>query len=332
MSKIVLSIDFTPNNTAIYRDGKGVVLDEPNAVLCQGDYQDVQILGYGSTAQKAQHDQFFVYPVGVDGVDASDMLYARQMMAEYVRRVTVDKPNANIVAHFAVSCGVTPQFKKSIRELSYYAGISEVDFVPYPIADMVGCGITFDDFLCCIIVDINTANTDIAILSEQGIASALTMNVGTKNFEQAIFEQVKFRYGVSLDSETLGEILKHSAVLSKNNAFELSYSGVDIRTGRQRLTKIHSSDIYDAIIGYYKAIGDAAAKLFGQQTPLTRKNLAIQGAVFCGRGSLISGLSEFMSNKIGLPVFVANYECTLYGLGKLGKSKALYKRLMKNVG
>lgn len=331
MSKISLSIDFTPNNTAIYRDGKGVVLDEPNVVLCQGGYQDVEILGFGSAAQKTQHDQFYIYPVGVNGVDASEMLYARQMVAEYVRRVTMDKPNANIVANFAVSCGVTPQFKKSIRDLAYYAGISEVSFVPYPIADMVGCGITFDDFLCCMIIDINTANTDVAILSEQGIASALTLNVGTKNFEQAIFEQVKFRYGISLNNETLDEILGHLAVLSQGNPFELSYSGVDIRTGRLRSAKIRSDDICEAIKGYYVAIAETVENLYCQQTPLTRQNLGIQGAVFCGRGSLIAGLSEFMSNKISMPVLVANYECTLYGLGRIAKSKTLYKKLMKNV-
>ncbi len=331
MSKIFLSIDFTPSNTTIYREGKGVVLDEPNKVLCQGDYSDVKILGFGSNAEKYQPDQFVIYPVRIDGVDSSEQVYARQMFANYISTITKDKPNANIIAKFSVSCGASQAFKKTIRSLAFYAGISDIDFVPYPLADMIGCGITFDDFLCCMLVDINTNNTDIAVLSRDGILDAVSVNVGTQNFEQAIYEQVKYRCGLSLESETVNDVLCHLGSLNNREAYELSYSGIDIRTGESRMAKINSKDIYGAIKDFYLAIAKTALNLYSKQPPEIRENLNIQGAVFCGRGSNVPFLSEFMGERLRLPIFVATYDCTLYGLGKLTKNKGLFKRMMKKV-
>ncbi len=331
MAKIFLSIDFTPSNTTIYREGKGVVLDEPNRVLCQNEYDEVKILGFGSDAKKSEADQFVIYPVSIDGVASSEMIYARQMLANFIKRVISDKPNANIVAKFVVSCGASLSFKKSIRSLAYYSGVSDVDFVPYPIADMIGCGITFDDFLCCMLVDINTSNTDIAILGQEGIVEAVSINVGTQNFEQAIYEQIKYRYGLSLTSETIGEVLFNLGSLNGRDSYELTYSGVDIRTGQIRSAKINSKDIFGAIKDYYGAIGDNAFRLYSKQTQEVKNNLNIQGAVFCGRGSNVPSLAEFMGERVGLPIFVANYDCTLYGLGKLTKNKMLYKKMLKKV-
>lgn len=331
MSKIFLSIDFTPSHTTIFREGKGVVLDEPNKVLCQGDYDDVKIIEFGAQAERAQQDQFIIYPIKIDGVDSSEMFYARQMFANFIHKVTLDKPNANIIAKFAISCGTSLSFKKSIRSLALYAGISDIDFVPYPLADMIGCGITFDEYLCCMVVDINTSNTDIAILCKNGILDAVSINVGTQNFEQAIYEQIKYRCGISLASETVGEVLKSLGSLNGQVSYELSYSGIDIRTREQRMAKINSKDVYGAIKDFYIAIAKATYSLFAKQVQEVRDNLIIQGAIFCGRGSNVPNLGDFMSDRIRLPVFVANYDCTLYGLGKLSKNKGLYKRTMKKV-
>ncbi len=331
MAKIFLSIDFTPSNTTIYREGKGIVLDEPNKVLCQNDYDEVRLVAFGSRAEKSEQEQFVIYPVTIGGVDSSELVYARQMFANFIRRVVSDKPNANIVAKFVVSCGVSLSFKKAIRSLAYYSGISEIDFVPYPIADMIGCGITFDDFLYCMIIDINTSNTDIAILCQDGILDAVSINVGTQNFEQAIYEQIKYRYGLSLSSETVGEVLRTLGSLSSREAYELSYSGVDIRSAITKTVRINSKDIYGAIKDYYIAIGKTAYDLYVKQSQEIRENLNIQGAIFCGRGSNVPSLADFMGEHINLPIFVANYDCTLYGLGKLTKNKVLYKKMMKKV-
>jgi len=331
MAKIFLSIDFTPSNTTIYREGKGVVLDEPNRVLCQHEYEDIKILAFGTEAERRAEDQFIINPIKMDGVDASELVYARQMFADYIKRVTQDKQNAHIVAKFVVSCGVSFAFKKSIRSLAFYAGISEIDFVPYPIADMVGCGITFDDFVCCMLVDINTSNTDIAILGENGIIDAVSINVGTQNFEQAIYEQIKYRYGVSLATETVSEVLQNLGSLSGRDAYELSYAGVEIRSNVTKTIKINSKDIFGAIKDYYHAIARTAYDLYSRQPNNLREALNIQGAIFCGRGSNVPALADFMGERLRLPIFVANYDCTLYGLGKLTKNKILYKKMMKKV-
>lgn len=331
MSKIYLSIDCTPSSTVIYRDAKGIVLDEPNKVLCENVGTETRVLGVGSAAKKRTADQFLVYPIREDGIAEAEMVYARKMMRDFILRVTQDRPNAGVCAKFVVSCGATEQFRQSLLRLAFFAGIHEVDFVPYPIADLVGCGIAVDDALCCMFVDINIARTDIAVLCGKGILEAVSLNVGMRNFEQAIYEQVKFGYGVGLNAETIDEVLRNLGSLSPGQTLELGYSGVDIRSNQPRVANIASADVYDAIKGFYTVIAQTTRRLYEAQTPFVRKKLDIQGVIFCGKGSIVSGLSDFMQNKIGLPVYIASYECTLYGLARLSQNRDFCKRLLKKV-
>ncbi len=327
MAKINLSIDLTPANTTIYREGKGIVLDEPSRVLCQNEYDGVRIVACGAEAVKTQMDQFLIYPITKEGVDSSEQFYARQMLKTFVSKVTMDKPNANISAFFLVSCGVSANFKKHITSLAYYAGISEVKFVPYPIADYVGCGMSLDDLNTILIVDINHDNTDVAVVNQAGIVDAVSINFGTQIIDQAIFDKVRYRYGLNLKNESLAGVKSNLAILAPNMSMTLPFDGEDINSKLPKTCKICSLDIFDAIKDYYNLIASAVNQLTARQSPDIQEVLALQGVIFCGRGSNVASLREYMLTYINMPIFVANYECTVVGLGKLAVNKKLLKKL-----
>lgn len=327
MSRINLSIDLTPSNTTIFREGKGIVLDEPNKILCQNEYDAVRILAYGSEAVKFQLDQFLIYPITSEAIYLSEQYYARQMLKNFVSKVITDKPSANIHASFLVSCGTTVEYKKYLQSLAFYAGISEVNFVPYPLADLVGCGISFKDFTYCLIVDINHNNTDVAVLSKKGILDAVSINFGTQSIDAAIYEQVQYRYGVSLNEESIQEIKTNLARLERDSNHTLSFEGQDIKSMLNKTVKISSVDIFDAIKEYFVIIANTINQLALRQTPDVQEALFIQGVIFCGRGSSIQSLSEFMQKRMDMPVFVASYDCTMFGLGKLASNRKLYKKI-----
>lgn len=326
MSKINLCINLTPSYTTIYREDKGIVLEEPNKVLCQGEYEGVKILGYGSDAIKMQTDQFLIYPISTDGIDLSELYYARQMFKNYITRVVSDKPNAGVRAIFLVSCGTSESYKKQIKSLAYYAGINDVDFMLYALADLVGCGVKVDDILNCLMVDINNNYTDVVVMSKHGIEDAVSINFGTQNIDKAIYEQVRFRYAINLSEESIADVKENLASLVQNGALNMSFTGQDTRTHETKTIKITSIDIYDVIKEFYDVIAETIVQMIYRQPEEVREALAIQGAIFCGKGSGVQNLREFMENKIGIPVFVASYECSLFGLGKISKNKKLYKK------
>ncbi len=327
MSKIYLSIDLTPSHTTIYREGMGVVLDEPSRVLCQNEYEGVRILSYGREASKTKIDQFLIYPISANGVDLSEQFYARQMLKYFVAKVTADKPNANIVASFLVSCGADAVIKKHICSLAYYAGITDVHFIPYPIADYIGCGLSLDDITYSVIADINYNNSDIAVIGKNGIVDAVSINFGIQSVDEAILEKVRFRHGINLNPDILADVKNNLAILSTNSCLTLPFTGEDIKTRLPKTCKITSTDIYEAIKDYYNIIASTVMQLVARQTPEVQEALRLQGVIFCGRGSDIPSLREYMLQYIPMPIFVANYECTIVGLGKLSANKKLFKKL-----
>ena len=327
MSRINLSIDLTPGNTTIYREGKGIVLDEPNRVLCQNENDSVKVLAFGKEAVETQLGQFLVYPIDRNGIATNYVFYARMMLKDYVSRVIADKPNASVKASFLVSCGVTQNYKNHIKSLAFHCGIDEVIFVPYPLADLIGCGISFDDFLNCVIVDINYNNTDIAVLSSDGIVDAVSINFGTQNIDNAIYEQVRFRYGTNLSSDTINDIKNTLANLIQNGTMTLAFDGVDMHSNLPKSIKIASIDIYDAIKEYYKTIAQTILELVNRQTQEIKDALVIQGVIFCGRGSGVQNLNIYMEKRLSMPCFIASYDCTMFGLGKISSNKKLCKKL-----
>ena len=325
MAVIELCIDFGSYSTVIYRIGKGLVLSEPNKVLCENVNGESIIKDFGQKAVKQNDEQFVVSPI-MEG-NIVDEKYAGLLLRNFVKKVVADKPKASIRALFGIPCGTSLEERQKYFNVAYSAGISTIDFAPTPVADILGCGVGFNDFENCLLVDIGSGCTDIAIMGKQGIVEGLTLNVGAVNIDFSIMSQVQSKYGVKISLESAASLKEQIGSLLPNGTKNLSFTGIETKTKQQKTIKITSIDILEPLREYYQLIAETANSLVAAQESVVINNVRNQGVIFCGNGSKISGLKEFMQQMLNIPIFVASGERCVFGLAKLMEQKSLLKKL-----
>lgn len=328
MAKIRLYIDMGSYSTVILREGMGIVLDEPSRVLVDKVDDVAKILNYGQKAVRNDDikTQFIVNPI-MEGAITNEAECA-SMLREYIRRTITDKPNASVEAMMSVPCGLTLDEKKKFYNVAYSAGISKFFLVPAPIADLLGCGITFDDFENCLLVDIGSGCTDIALLGENGIEQGFTINIGAVNIDLSISAHIQSKYGVRISLKNAVSLKEQIGNLIPSGSKILSVTGVTQTTKTEKTINVTGFDILDALKEYYQVIADSVLSLLSAVSPEMSALARQQGIIFCGNGSKIGGLQEYMRERLCVPVFIASGERTVFGLQKLSQNKALLNKVL----
>ncbi len=328
MAKIELYIDMGSYSTVIYRENMGIVLDEPTKILLQKVDGVVEVVDYGQKAVKnIQSDaQYVVSPV-MEGV-ITDEINCINLLREYIRRVIADKPRARVDAIFTIPCGTSASEKQKFYNVAYSSGISKVTLVPAPIADLLGCGINFGDFEYCALADIGSGCTDIAILGKNGIVQGFTLNLGAVNIDMAIASHIQSKYGVKITLKNALSLKEQIGSLIPNGTKILSVEGVEVKTEANKIINATGFDILDALREYYQAIADSIISLIATSEPDVCAKVRAQGVIFCGNGSKVEGLQEYMQNRIQVPVFIAKGARTVFGLQKIAVNKDLLKKVL----
>ena len=322
MAKINLGIDLSSYQTVIFREGKGIVLEEQNRVLCETVDGEITVQEFGNKAVKKNSEQFVVSPI-LNG-QVVDENYARLMLKSFVKRVVVDKPRATINAIVSLPCGITVEQKEKYYELMYSAGVSTIKFVPTPIADLLGCGISFTDFENCILMDIGQGVTDIAVLGKSGIVNAITINLGTNSINAAIINQIQSKFGVKIGHDSVITLKEQIGTLIPEGTRNLTFTGTDVNTNVQKTIKIASIDIIEPLREFYQFFARNIINLLSEQDRAVIDNVINQGVIVCGGGSKIDSLKDFLQSIIKIPVFVAVGPRRVLGLSKLfGKNNIL---------
>ncbi len=325
MAKIRLFIDMGSYKTVIYRDKMGVVLNEPSKVSVRKDEDSTQVVAYGQKATKG--DNIYLISPIMEGVIVDENI-ATAMLREYVRRVTSDSSNSRIEAFMSIPCGASAQDKEKFYTAAYSSNISKLWLVPAPVADLLGCGIGFEDFEYCVLVDIGSGCTDIAILSQNGITEGFTINIGAINIDLAIVSHIQSKYGVKISLTAALSLKEQIGSLIPSGSKNLSVTGIEIRSGERKTITVTGFDILDALREYYQVIADSVSSLLTASEYQVYQKACAQGVIFCGNGSKIEGLKEYMQERLRIPVYVANGARTVYGMQKLSQDKNLTKKVL----
>ena len=327
MAKIQLFIDMGSYSTVIYRENFGIVLDEPTKILLENSGGVTEIVDYGQKAVKAEgnQNQFVVTPV-MEGVIV-DEGNCTEILREYIRRVTTDKPRASVDAMFSIPCGASATEKQKFYNVAYSAGVSKVMLVPAPVADLLGCGINFSDFEYCALADIGSGCTDIAVLGDCGIVDGFTLNLGAVNIDMAIADHIQAKYGLKITLNRALSLKEQIGSLIPNGTKILAVEGAEVKTGVRKTINVTGFDILDALREYYQAIADSISSLISTLEAEICAKVRMQGVIFCGNGSKVEGLTEYMQNRIQIPVFLAKGARTVFGLQKLAHEKEILKKI-----
>ena len=186
-----LGIDLGTANTLVFVPGKGIVLNEPSVVAVSE--QDNKILAVGLEAKAMigrTPDNIIAYRPMKDGVIA-DYRVTEAMLRYYMNKAlgkwNITRPEVMI----SVPAGVTSTERRAVIEAAIKAGAKNAYVVKEPILAAIGAGISIQEPVGRMIVDIGGGTTDVAVISLGGIVACTSVKVAGNKIDYAIIDYVK---------------------------------------------------------------------------------------------------------------------------------------------
>lgn len=300
-----IAMDLGTANTLLYTRKHGVVINEPSVVAL--DARTNKVLAVGGEARdylgRTPGRIRAIRPLK-DGVIA-DFDVTQAMIAYFTRRVIrglgLVKPGMVI----CVPIGITQVEKKAVIDAAVMAGAREVSLVEEPMAAAMGADLPINEAVGNMVLDIGGGTSEVAVISLGGVAVGQSVRVAGDAMNMAVQRYLRdvFRLEVGETTAENVKILLGSAVPQRGSP-GLEVSGKDLVQGMPRAIAVTEGHIREALGDTLKAIRNALLSALERTPPELAADIARNGILMAGGGSLLKGLDQYLASETRLKVFL----------------------------
>jgi len=313
-----IGIDLGTANTLVYVRGKGIVIDEPSVVAVNQKTGNIVALGVEAKRMLGRTPQHIisVKPL-VDGV-ISDFEVTEEMLAHLINKA--QEGSRKILGPrvvVGVPSGITNVEIRAVRDAARNAGAREVHIVEEPMAAAIGIKLPVKDPVGSMVVDIGGGNTDVAVVSLNGIVQSQNLRVAGDTFNQNIISYVRDEFKILIGEKT-AEDLKidiGNVIVDKKDTIEVPVKGRDLVSGLPREVIITDADIRGAIAPSIDSIIETVKSVLETTPPEILSDVMTRGIYLTGGGAHIKGLADVLAEQLKIPVYIADDPLTAVARG-----------------
>ncbi len=305
-----IGIDLGTANMLVSLKGKGIIINEPSVVAI--DKRTGNIVATGAEAKemlgRTPETIRAVRPLK-DGVIAdftATQLMLKNVIAKVSKRYNVGRPRIVV----GVPSGITEVEERAVEESVMQAGAKEVYLIEEPMAAAIGANLDVSEPSGSIIVDIGGGTTEVAVIS---------LRTAGDELDDDIVSYIKKEMNLAIGETTAEEIKKQiGCALPLMTEMSMEIRGRDLTTGLPKNITINSSQIQEAVSESVNEIIEIVKTTLEKTPPELASDIMEKGIVLAGGGALIKNLDKLLSQKTGMPVFVAEepLNCVVKGTEK----------------
>ncbi len=313
-----LGIDLGTANTLVYVPGRGVVLNEPSVVAVSE--QDNRILAVGIEAKEMigkTPDSIIAYRPMKDGVIA-DYRVTEAMLRYFINKAlgkwNIWKPEVMV----SVPAGVTSTERRAVIEAAIKAGAKNAYVVKEPILAAIGAGISIQEAVGHIIVDIGGGTTDVAVISLGGIVACTSVKCAGNRLDASITDYIKKTYNLAIGDKTAEEIkIQVGSAVPVEEELTMTIKGRDFLTGLPRSVEIKTNEIVKAISKELRDMIKAIKDVLQETPPELASDIIDHGIIMTGGSSQLRNLPELVFRRTGVKAVLADDAlfCVVKGTG-----------------
>lgn len=308
MYRIDIGIDLGTSKVCVYMRDKGIVINQPSVIAYE--QKEKKIIAVGAKAKrmtgKTTEDIVVEKPIR-HGV-ISEYALAERMIKAFVKnalkkRRIWGRPNVCI----AVPQGITEVERRAVEDAIIKTGAKEVFLLEAPIAAAIGTGVDIMETSGHMVVDIGGGTTDIAIISAGDISRGVTLKIGGDDFTAALARYVRRKYNVEL-----GELSAEDAKIEIASVYprkvDASYEikGKNTVNGLPVRIDLSANETVEAFDELISQIMDGITKLLEGIEPELAADIAREGIMLSGAGSLIYGMDRLIADRTKIRVSIAD--------------------------
>jgi len=314
-----IGIDLGTTKVMIYKEGEGVVLNEPSVVAYDANtgvpfaFGEEAFLMVGKTHKNIVAE----YPLN-DGV-ISNYTLTKEMVKYFINKAyssKVVKPKVCI----CIPSAVTGIEENAVVDAAVSAGARQVFLIEEPIAAAIGAGIDVLRANGNIIVDIGGGTTDIAVISLGGIVCSKSIKIAGNTFDREIAKALKNKYNFAVGQRTVQNLKHNVANCMPSDDENVTYKikGINLLKGLPGTLEISTQDIYPVIEPIISEILSAVKQVLEITPPELSGDIFENGVMLTGAGAKIKNLDKYLESNLTTKVKMAENPdmCVAIGTGR----------------
>ncbi len=328
-----LSIDLGTSNILIYVPDRGIIIDEPSIVAVNNRTEQVLAIGHDAKKMIGRTPAHLRVARPLAHGIISDFEVTEKMLKYFLdklqsdKMMTVSRPRVVI----GVPIGITEVERKAVEDAVFSAGAKEVYMVEQPIAAALGSQIMIGEPSGNLIVDLGAGTTEIAVISLEGIVNWRKLDVAGDLFNQKIIQMVRDEFNVLLGETIAEEVkIKIGSAIPQEKDIKMTVRGRDLTTGLPREITLNDTNIRGALEKPLNLIIDEIKAALETTPPELVADIYQKGIIMSGGGALLRGVGKLISNRIKIPVIIADdpLTCMIRGLGSLYENEKMLKNVV----
>lgn len=313
-----IAIDLGTASTLMYVQGKGIRLRESTVVAV--DRNNGRVIRMGEDAKKmlgrTPANIIPIHPIAAGVISDYDM--TSRMLKEFIGRITsfsLFKPRVLIL----VPSSITGVEERAIIDAAVEGGARKVYLMESAIATAHGAGVDVKKANGHMIVDIGAGTTEVAVISLGGVANSVSIKTAGAAFDEAIVKYIRKKYELAIGLQTAEELKKTlGGVMERAEVLYKEVRGRCLLNGVPRTVTINSNELVEALAEPMDSILEAVHLVLEQTAPELINDLAQNGIIMAGGGSMLYGMDQLISESTKIDAVVVDdpLSCNAFGAGK----------------
>jgi rod shape-determining protein MreB len=232
-----------------------------------------------------------------------------------------------------IPSGITGVERRAVIEASQRAGGREAYIIEEPMAAAIGSGLPIDEPKGCLIIDIGGGTTEVAVISLGGMVVAKSLRVAGDELDDVIMEYCKKEYNLLIGERTAEDVkINIASAYPQREEKNMEVRGRDLITGLPKSLNLTSAEIREVISPIVDQITETIRLTAEQTPPELASDIMERGAMLAGGGALLKGLDKYISEKLKIPVYLAEDPLlsVAEGIGKVLEDIDRFGHVFKN--
>jgi rod shape-determining protein MreB len=310
-----IAIDLGTANTVVYVGGKGIVASEPSVVAADSLTGEVHAVGFEAERMIGRTPATISATRPLRHGVIADFAVTEQMLRYFIGRA-FDRRWAHPRLIVCAPSGVTEVEKRAVEEATLAAGARRVHLIEEPIAAAIGAGIAIEEPVGRMVLDIGGGTSEVAVISMGGIVVSRSVRVGGYEMDEAISHYLREAHHLAIGSQTAEAIkLQIGSAMPRAEELTMGVRGRHLLSGLPTEVQLNEAEVRQAIAAPMEEILRAIAETLEDTPPELAGDIAREGILLAGGGTLLRGLPELVTERTGMAVSLAESPLTCVAIG-----------------
>ncbi len=312
-----LAIDLGTANTLVYKQGEGIIMNEPTVIAKNRRTNEVLATGHEAWDMIGRTPSFIVAVRPLRGGAITDFETTEQMIRLLLKRAGVSR-FARPKVLICVPSAITEVERRAVTEATRRAGAADAQLLEQPMAAAIGADLPIEDAVGNMVVDIGGGTTETAVISLGGIVTLRAERVGGFTMDEAIQGWVRKEHGLAIGERTAEEIkMQIGSAQPLQSDRDAEVKGRDLVTGLPKTVVLTAAEIREALDEVVTRMIDSVKACLSDTPPELAQDLLTRGIFLVGGGALLRGLPERLQYETKVPVQLSTQplEAVVLGAG-----------------